>query len=178
MRTSLVGAADRNLPSNAGGTGSIPGLRIFHIPEAARPMGQPGPCATITEAHALEARKPQQLSLRVASTESTYPRAYQPQYWACVLQLPKPSHLKPMLHNRGGHCNEKPTHRNRKAPFAPTRESLYTATNTQHSQKTDLGLWTELQNDYQKTSNKVWKKCRNYTAFFSVSPSLIHIYLM
>ena len=31
------GAADRNLPSNAGGTGSIPGLRRFHIPEAARP---------------------------------------------------------------------------------------------------------------------------------------------
>ena len=49
-----------------------------------------------------------------------------------------------------------------RGPFAPTRESLYKATHAQHSQKTDLELWTELQNDYQKTSNKVWKKCRNY----------------
>ena len=33
-------------------------------------------------------------------------------YWACVPQLLKLTHLEPMLHNERSHCNEKPTHYN------------------------------------------------------------------
>ena len=33
-------------------------------------------------------------------------------YWACMLQLLKPAHLEPVLHNKKSHCNEKPGHRN------------------------------------------------------------------
>ena len=34
-------------------------------------------------------------------------------YWARVLQLLKPVHLEPVLHNKRSHRNEKPTHRNK-----------------------------------------------------------------
>ena len=33
-------------------------------------------------------------------------------YWACVPQLLKPTHLEPVLHNKRSHHNEKPVHRN------------------------------------------------------------------
>ena len=33
-------------------------------------------------------------------------------YWARVPHLLKPVHLEPVLHNRRGHCSEKPVHRN------------------------------------------------------------------
>ena len=32
-------------------------------------------------------------------------------YWGCVLQLLKPVHLEPVLHNKRSHRNEKPVHR-------------------------------------------------------------------
>ena len=56
-------------------------------------------------------------------------------YWAHVPQLLKPACLEPMLHNRRGHCNEKPTHHNKDwPPLAATRESPWAAT-IQHSQE-------------------------------------------
>ena len=33
-------------------------------------------------------------------------------YWVCAPQLLRPTCLKPMLHNKGSHRNEKPTHPN------------------------------------------------------------------
>ena len=33
-------------------------------------------------------------------------------YWTHTLQLQKPMHLEPMLHNKRNHCNEKPIHHN------------------------------------------------------------------
>ena len=57
-------------------------------------------------------------------------------YWARALQLLKPAHLEPMLHNNRSHCNEKPPHLNEEwPPLAVTRESLHAATKTQCSQK-------------------------------------------
>ena len=31
-------------------------------------------------------------------------------YWARVLQLLKPTHLEPVLHNKSSHCGERPVH--------------------------------------------------------------------
>ena len=57
-------------------------------------------------------------------------------YWAHEPQLLKPARLEPMLHKKRSHRNEKPAHRNEEyPPLAATRESLRTATKTQHSQK-------------------------------------------
>ena len=57
-------------------------------------------------------------------------------YWARVPQLLKPSHLEPMLRNKGSHRNEKPAHRNKPQPLlAATRESPHATTKTQRSQK-------------------------------------------
>ena len=33
-------------------------------------------------------------------------------YWALVLQLLKPTHLEPVLHNKRSHCNKKAEHHN------------------------------------------------------------------
>ena len=57
-------------------------------------------------------------------------------YWACVLQLLKPVHLEPMLHNKRSHHNEKPAHHNKELPLlATTRESPRAAMKTQCSHK-------------------------------------------
>ena len=51
-------------------------------------------------------------------------------------QLLKPACLEPVLYNKRSHDNEKSTHHNVEQPqLAATRESLHTATKTQHSQK-------------------------------------------
>ena len=171
MRTSLVGQQIGICLAMQGA--QVPSL----VWEDSTYQKQPGPGATITEAHALQARKPQQPSLRVASTESTYPGAAGHNHWPVCCSYWSPLTLSLCSSTGQATAGRNPLTATR-GPFAPTRESLYKATHTQHSQKTDLELWTELQNDYQKTSNKVWKKCRNYTAFFSVFPSLIHIYLI
>ena len=56
-------------------------------------------------------------------------------YWACTWQLPKPTCLESMLHNKRIHSNEKPEHRNwRAAPLAATREKAHAAMKTQHRQ--------------------------------------------
>ena len=56
-------------------------------------------------------------------------------YWAHMLQLLKPARLEPVL-NKRSHRNEKPAHCNEDwPPLASTRQSLLTATKTQHSQK-------------------------------------------
>ena len=48
-----------------------------------------------------------------------------------VLQLLKPGHLKPILHNRRSHCNEKPENFNEEQPsFTATRESPHAARQT------------------------------------------------
>jgi len=49
-----------------------------------------------------------------------------PNYGACKLQLRSPHILGPVPHNKRSHCNEKPTHCNKRvAPAAATRESLH-----------------------------------------------------
>ena len=56
-------------------------------------------------------------------------------YSACKLQLWKPVHLEPVLHNEGGHCNEKPVGRSKEQPLpAAPRGSLSAATKTQRSE--------------------------------------------
>ena len=60
-------------------------------------------------------------------------------YWAHVLQLLKPARLKPMLHNKRSHRNEKPTHHDEEQPLlTATRESSHAATRTQCSQKNKI----------------------------------------
>ena len=55
--------------------------------------------------------------------------------WAPALQLLRPAHLEPVLHNKRGQRNEKPTHRIKEWPsLAATGESPRTATKTQRSQ--------------------------------------------
>ena len=59
------------------------------------------------------ATKPQLLSLHSRATSHNYwsSRAIELMccnYWAHALQLLKPTHLEPMLHNKGSHRNEKP----------------------------------------------------------------------
>ena len=50
------------------------------------------------------------------------------------LQILKPIHLKPVLHNKRSHHNEKPKHHNEEQdPATATRGSLHAATKTQHS---------------------------------------------
>ena len=57
-------------------------------------------------------------------------------YWACVLQLLKPTLLELVLHNKRGHHNEKPAHHHKDwPPLATTRESPCAAMKTQCSQK-------------------------------------------
>ena len=57
-------------------------------------------------------------------------------YWARKPQLLKPTHLEPVLRNKGSHRNEKPTHHNEEQPpLAANRESLRAAMKTQCSQK-------------------------------------------
>ena len=56
--------------------------------------------------------------------------------WAREPQLLKPARLEPVLRNKRSHDDEKPAYRNEEwPPLATTRESLCTATKTQHSQK-------------------------------------------
>ena len=56
--------------------------------------------------------------------------------WARVLQLLKPVHLEPVLHNKRSHSNKKPVHRKEEeTPLAATRESPRAATKTQRSYK-------------------------------------------
>ena len=78
------GTVVKNLPANAGDTGSSPGLGRSHMP----PSNQ--------------ARVPQLLSL--------CSRAHEPQLLAHVPQLLKPVHLEPLLCEKRSHRNEKPTH--------------------------------------------------------------------
>ena len=57
-------------------------------------------------------------------------------YWAHAPQLLKPACLEPVLHNKRGHCNEKPAHCNKEQPpLAATRESPRATTKTQQSHK-------------------------------------------
>ena len=79
----------KNVPANAGDTGSSPGLGRSHMPRALKLLSL---CST--------AHEPQLLSPRAATTE------------ACELQLLKPTHLEPMIRNKRSHHNEKPAHRN------------------------------------------------------------------
>ena len=89
------GAVDKNMPTNTGETGSIPGL------------GRP---------YALMQR-------------SLHSRTHR-------LQLLKPVHPEPMLHNQRSQHGEKPTDRSREqAPLAAARESSHAAVTIQRSQK-------------------------------------------
>ena len=44
------------------------------------------------------------------ASEATKPLSHN--YWACVLQLLKPTRLDPVLRNKRSHRNEKPSHLN------------------------------------------------------------------
>ena len=95
------GAVVKNLPANAGHTGSSPGPGRSHMPRS-------------NKAHVPQllsprsrAREPQLLS---ACTTTTEPASQK--YWACRPQLLKPVCLEPVLRNKRCHCNEKPVHRN------------------------------------------------------------------
>ena len=85
------GPVVKNLPSNAGDVGLIPG-RGTKIPQA---VGQLSPWATTTvpASHNYWAREPQLLSPRATTTE--------------------PTCLEPVLRNKRSHHNEKPVHRNK-----------------------------------------------------------------
>ena len=62
--------------------------------------------------------------------------AREPQLPSPCPQLLKPTCLEPMLCNKRSQCNEKPPYCNKEwPPLAATRESLRTATKTQHSNK-------------------------------------------
>ena len=57
-------------------------------------------------------------------------------YRACVLQLPKPTCLEPVLYSKRSHRNEKPVHCTEERPLlSATRESPHTSTKTQQNQK-------------------------------------------
>ena len=104
------GAVVKNLPASAGDTGSNPG------PEDPTCRGAAGHVHHNYWACALE------------------PMSHN--YWAHEPQLLKPESLEPVLHNKRSHRNEKPAHRNEEqAPLNATRETLRSATKTQHSQK-------------------------------------------
>ena len=86
------GAVVKNLPANAGDTGSIPGPGRSHMPRNNY------------------ARAPQLLSLRSRAREPQLLKPACPR--AHALQLLKPAHLEPVLCNNRSHHNEKPVHRN------------------------------------------------------------------
>ena len=80
------GAVVKNLPANAGDTGSSPGPGSPTCHGATRPVRHNyWACALEPASH---------------------------NCWACVPQLLKPSHLEPVLHNKRSHHNEKPAHHN------------------------------------------------------------------
>ena len=104
-RDFLSGPVVKNLPSNAGDLGSIPG-RGTKIPHA---KGQLSPCTTTTELSRLNerARVPQ-------TTEPTHSGAHTPQ-----LQSPRTlerENLHTTTRERPVHHNKEPTHRNKKDP--------------------------------------------------------------
>ena len=78
----------KNLPSNAGDVGSIPGWGT-KIPHA---VGQLSLCATTTEPACAKARVPQLESLQAATTEPMCSGARMP-------QLGSPRALEPARHN-------------------------------------------------------------------------------
>ena len=43
-------------------------------------------------------------------------------YWARMPQPLKPACLEPVLHNKGSHRNEKPTHMRKSSPYSPQLE--------------------------------------------------------
>ena len=61
-------------------------------------------------------------------------------YWACVPQLLKPTHLETMLRNKRSHCNEKPAHRNYREPTRskedPTQPKIKKTKQNQKQKKT------------------------------------------
>ena len=80
------GTVVKNLPANAGDTGSI---LVWEDPT----------CRGAT--------KPARCNYWACALE---PASHN--YWAHVPQLLKPRRLEPVLHNKGSHDNEKPAHRN------------------------------------------------------------------
>ena len=90
------GTVDKNLPCNAGDTSSIPVLGRFHMPWATK----------------LEHHNYWTLTLGSLSQN----------YWACVLQLLKPTSLEPVLRNKRSHHNKE------QPPLAATRENTCKAT--------------------------------------------------
>ena len=74
-------------PASEGDMDSIPAPGRAHMPQ------RTGPRAIATELMHCKACEPQLLSPRAETTTETH-------------------HLKPVLHNRRSHCNEKPLHRN------------------------------------------------------------------
>ena len=101
-----VGTIVKNPIANARDMGLIPDPERFHMHRATKPVGHN------CWAHALEPERGN--------------------YWAQVLQLPKPMHLEPVLCNKRSHSNEKPPH--------ATRESLSAATKIQHHQKNKIKI--------------------------------------
>ena len=77
------GTVDKKLPVNAWDMGSIPGLGRSHKVQRTDPI--------ITTAE---------------------PTLWSPRCncWGCLLQLPKPTHLEPVLCNKRGHHKGKPMH--------------------------------------------------------------------
>ena len=61
-------------------------------------------------------------------------------YWAHLLQLPKPMCVEPVLH-KSGHHNEKPVHcKEELPPLTATTENLQVAPKTQNSQKNKIAF--------------------------------------
>ena len=76
------------------------------------------------------------------------------------LQILKPIHLKPVLHNKRSHHNEKPKHHNEEQdPATATRGSLHAATKTQHSGG---------KKKQEKTSTENYSQTQSFVTIFSV----------
>ena len=92
------GPVVKNLPSNAGNAGSIPGWRT-KIPHAA---GQLSPWATTIELARLNERAHVQ-----QTKEPMHPGAYMPQL--------ERENLHTTAREKPGHCNKEPTHQNERS---------------------------------------------------------------
>ena len=104
--------AVKNCPVNAGDVGSTPGPGRFHMSQSDSPY-------TIT----------------------AEPTLYSPTATTTKPSCRKERSLEPVLCIEKSHCNEKPKHRNKEQTLlAATRESLHTATKTQHTKNKSISL--------------------------------------
>ena len=126
-----AGPAVKNLPANAGDTGSIPGSGI----SPGGGNGNPLQWSCLKKVPGKIPHAVEQVSLCMTTTEPVLPGAKPaeptfPNYY-------RPHALGPVLCNKRGHCNERPPHRNKKSsPHSPQLEKrARTATKTHYGHK-------------------------------------------